>query len=379
MHILLLDQFSEVGGAQLCLEDLLPAFRERGWRVHSAIPGNGPFAARMRSHGVDVQDIRCGPYRSGSKTAADLWNFAFDVVEQSQLLSRLLERFRFDLVYVNGPRLLPAVAVAVGSRVPVVFHAHNLITQKLAARLLGWSLRHCRPALIACSRFVAGPLRPHVVPERLHIIANGTPDFGFHERDFDSTRPLRIGVIGRIEPEKGQLDFLHAAGLLAAEFPQLRFVLCGASPQRMPDYHDEVRNLARALPVDFLGWREDIQTVFRGLDLLVIPSRHEGLPRVMLEAFSAGVPVVAFPAGGVEEAIEDNVTGFLVPEASRQALATRLCRLLRGDPGRLRAVARNARERWEQSYDVALYRRNILELIERLPRTSRVKAKGVNA
>lgn len=68
MNLLLLDQFSEMGGAQRCLLDLIPAFRERGWRISAAMPGGGPMFERMASMDVSVTRLPCRPYSSGSKT-----------------------------------------------------------------------------------------------------------------------------------------------------------------------------------------------------------------------------------------------------------------------------------------------------------------------
>ncbi|MGH9613178.1 MAG: glycosyltransferase family 4 protein [Bryobacteraceae bacterium] len=362
MNILFLDQYSEIGGAQLCLLDLLPAIDDLGWRAHVAVPGHGPLIKRLRSQGVTVHPITCGPYRSGKKSARDFAKFVLDVPRQARAIARLVKNGRIELVYVNGPRLLPTAALAIGRRVPVLFHAHNYIGQNSATRALGWSIRRSSATVVACSSFVAGPLHSFVPAQRLHVVANGTSDQGFRERRFDATQSCRIGIIGRIVPGKGQADFLRAANLLAHAFPAARFIICGAPLPETLNYFDEVRSMAEGLPVDFLGWRDDIAAVLAELDLLLIPSEQEGLPRVLLEAFSAGVPVVAFPAGGIAEAIDDGVTGFLVPEATPNALSARVLELLK-EPARLCAAAVNARSLWERSYRVEIYRERITRLL----------------
>ena len=218
--------------------------------------------------------------------------------------------------------------------------------------------------VIACCRYVTAPLR--AAEQRLRVIPNGVADCGFHERTFDAAAGLRIGIVARIAPEKGQAEFLRAAALLAPEFPNSRFVICGAPLFGDQRYEEEVRRHARGLPVEFLGWRNDIASVLEQLDLLVIASSEEGLPRVLLEAFSAGVPVVAFPAGGIPEALEDEQTGFLVQPSSAEALAARIRALITGDPTRLREVAHNALRAWERFYDVSHYRRGITNLLAAL-------------
>jgi glycosyltransferase involved in cell wall biosynthesis len=232
-----------------------------------------------------------------------------------------------------------------------------------------WGIRKSSATVIGCCRYVIAGLR--VAEQRLRVIPNGVADCSFRERSFDTTDGFHIGIIGRIAPEKGQTEFLRAAALLAPQFPKARFVICGAPLFGGQRFADEVRRQARGLPVEVLGWRDDIGSVLRQLDLLVIASREEGLPRVLLEAFSAGVPVVSFPAGGIPEALSDGQTGFLVRESSAEALAARLRALMTGDPSRLREVAINARHLWQLRYDVSHYRRAIIDLLVTLSSSSR--------
>ena len=124
MNILFLDQYGDLGGAQACLLDLMPAIRDRGWTAHAAVPGTGPLVERLRSIGVVVHEILGGPYRSGTKRLTDFLRFPFDIARQTSTIRRLLDQTHFDLVYVNGARLLPAASIAVQGRARLVFHAH---------------------------------------------------------------------------------------------------------------------------------------------------------------------------------------------------------------------------------------------------------------
>jgi glycosyltransferase involved in cell wall biosynthesis len=355
MNVLFLDQFSELGGAQRCLLDLLPAIEERGWRASAALPGSGPLVEALRARHVDVHEIPCGPYQSGRKSLPDVVRFMRDLRSQVSVLRSL----NFDLLYVNGPRLLVAAAIALDGRAPVLFHAHSRIPPGLLSSIAGWSIRRMNAAVIACSSSVA----PNVPRDKLSVIANGTPDLGFRERSFNH---WRIGIIGRISPEKGQTEFLRAAAILAPQFPEVRFVICGAPILPAGNYFDTVRELAKGLPVELLGWREDVAPVLAELDLLAIPSTAEGMPRVLLEAFSAGVPVVAFPVGGIPEVIADMETGFLVPEKTSGALAGRMREIMLLGQAPLQTIAANARRAWERLYTVENYRKNVTDLMERL-------------
>jgi glycosyltransferase involved in cell wall biosynthesis len=366
VKILFLDQYSEMGGAQRVLADFLAAVQRRGWGAHVAVPGGGPLVEQLRSRNIDVTVIPCGPYRSGSKGVTDLLRFAPDMLRQSRIIRNLIEQGTFDLVYVNGPRLLPAAAMATPRETPVLFHLHYPILQAFAARLAGWCVQRSGATVVACSSSVVQSLVRHIGPCKLQVIYNGTPDMVFREREFSLDKRWRIGLVGRISPQKGQIEFLEATKLLALEFPSVRFVICGAPLFGADEYFDRVKSLATGLPVEFLGWREDIASVLAGLDLLVMPSKDEGTPLVLLEAFSAGLPVIAYPAGGIGEVISDRDTGFLVPQANSAALAPQIREVLTCDPAILKRVANQARKAWEESYTVARYHDRITDLVEQM-------------
>ena len=366
MNILFLDQFSQMGGAQHGLLDTIEAARARGWRAWAALPPGGPLVNRLQSLDVTVAPVPCGPYRSGTKSLPDLFRFGGDLMRQVRLIMDLKNRIRFDLIYVNGPRLLPAVALAVRGHVPVLFHAHSHVEQALARKLACRSIRRSAAAVVACSHSVMAHFRDYVVPRKQFVIPNGVRELPFRMRDFPHDGKWRIGVIGRISPEKGQAEFVRAAAILNGEFPAARFHICGAPMFGDARYFDDVQRLARGLPIEVLGWREDIAAVLSDLDLVVVPSQLEGMGRVVVEAYAAGVPVIAFPVGGIPEIITDRETGFLVTEKTAQALAGCIREVMRADPADLHRIAASARRVWETRYNTGIYQRRITELIERL-------------
>jgi glycosyltransferase involved in cell wall biosynthesis len=357
VNVLFLDQFSALGGAQRCLLDLLPAVEQRGWKARVAIPSGGPLVEVLRARPIEVDELPCGPYTCGTKSAADLLRFAVDLPRQTAAIAHSIKCA--DLVYVNGPRLLIAAALATRGRVPLVFHAHHRIEQNSARYVEGMALRQSGASVVACCEAVAQPLRDWVPNDRIHVIPNGTSDLGFVDRPFKRRTEWRIGIIGRIAPEKGQTQFLRAAARLVETTSHMRFVVCGGPLFGHHNYYNEVLQLAAGLPVEFLVWQEDVAGVMRDLDILVIPSKQEGMPRILLEALSAGVPVVAFPVGGIPEVIEDRSTGFL----ARGELAATIKEVLESDPQRVRSVVDRARREWERRYTVEKYRERITALM----------------
>lgn len=369
MNILCLDQFGDLGGAQRCLLDAIPAMTARGWGVHLAAPANGQLAERAAGLHVTVDAIRCGPYSSGKKTLVDMARFTAEAPRLAGEIRELAGRHRVDLIYVNGPRLLPAVAIYVaksGRKSPrVMFHSHSLL-DGAPRRLAGRSLLVARAAMVASSRFVATPLLPYSGDRGIRVVYNGVRRIVQAYRRRNGSE-FRIGVIGRISPEKGQADFLRAARLLHRTAPHCRFVICGAPLFSNPAalrYCAALESLAEGLPVEFSGWTEDVEGLLATLDLLVVPSTAvDATPRVILEAFAGGVPVIAFGAGGIPEIVEDGVTGFLVQKRSAKALAAGMRDLI-GSPERLRAAAERARAKAGGEFSMERYRAEMVDAIE---------------
>jgi glycosyltransferase involved in cell wall biosynthesis len=363
MTILFLDQYGDLGGAQRSLIEVAQAATAAGWRAHAGVPAEGPLAEHLRAAGVLVRALASGRYTMGSKTPSDAARFLARLPGQAWRVARLIRESRPDLVYVNGPRLLPAAAWAALGRTPLLFHCHNRLTGGAAA-LAGRSLRSA--SVISASRYTLEPLLPYVPPHRRVVIYNGAPPAA-NAATPPSDSAWRIGVMGRIAPEKGQDVFLRAARILAGDWT-CRFVICGAPMFGDPAgvrYLDELRALAQDLPVEWLGFREDAGAVLAALDLLAVPSlTHEATTRVIPEAYAAAVPVIAFATGGIPEIVSDGETGFLVQERTPEALAARLQAILCSGRAPLRAIAESGYTRWKADLTLDLFQRRMLAAMQ---------------
>jgi glycosyltransferase involved in cell wall biosynthesis len=368
MRLLLLDQFSDPGGAQQVLLELLAAIRERGWKALVGLPGEGEMFQRVRALGFEAERVECGPYTSGRKSATDLARFLKGTPRLARQIEEMASRVEADLIYVNGPRLVPAAGRArLGA--PVLFHAHSYLPPGATRMLTGWCLRGMRAWVLGTCRFVAEPWRRYVAPERLSVVYNGVagPSGAGHRPALSGTGRA-VGCIGRIAPEKGQREFLAAASIIHGAVPDCRFFVYGAALFSAADalrYDAEVRASAAGLPVEFPGWTTDVYGALASLDLLLVPSAaHEATTRVILEAFAAGVPVIAFRAGGIPEVVDHNVDGLLAD--STEEMARMAIELLTGDPARLRSISESARATWRRRFTLEAYHRQVLGLMQKI-------------
>jgi len=153
---------------------------------------------------------------------------------------------------------------------------------------------------------------------------------------------LLAGFIGRLEPQKAPELLIEAIALLHARGVPVHVAIAGDGRLRATLQQRLAATGAQA-SVTWLG-AVDGRRLMTELDLLVMPSRYEGFPYVLLEALQCGVPVVATPVGGVAETLADGLCGAVVPHDDAGALADAIEQLVR-DPARRAAMAAQARRR----------------------------------
>src|SRR6266699_1200709 len=132
-------------------------------------------------------------------------------------------------------------------------------------------------------------------------------------------RPI-VGGVGRLSPEKGVDLFVDACAMLARKGLRFSALIAGDGPQRA-QLAARCGRLGLKSCVRFIGHVYDVEAVYRNLDLLVLPSRSEGLPNAVLEAIRADVPVVATAVGAVPEVVGTSPAARLVTPGSAAALA----------------------------------------------------------
>lgn len=146
--------------------------------------------------------------------------------------------------------------------------------------------------------------------------------------------------MGRPDARKGFDVFVETARRAGESRPGTAWVWVGATERR------------REGSVLCLPWVDDVAPLLRRSSLLLVPSRAEGLPLVLLEAWACGVAVAASAVGGIPEVLEDGVSGLLLPAGEPGAWASAVGPLL-DDRARRAALARGGRERWQAEYSLA--------------------------
>lgn len=136
-----------------------------------------------------------------------------------------------------------------------------------------------------------------------------------------------IVFAGRLDEQKGLDDLVGALPAVLKQVANAHLLLVGDGPRRFA-LHELAAKLGVAERVHFAGWQSEMPPIFAAAELVVLPSRWEGMPNVVLEGMAAGLPVMATRAEGVEELLGDAASEQVVPIGDRHGLADRICHIL---------------------------------------------------
>lgn len=262
-------------------------------------------------------------------------------------LGRLYKKIEPDLVHhvTIRPVLYGSIASRL-YRVPAVVNAlsglgyvftnqgiKNRALRAVVSRLLKIGLSHPNQLLILQNdddrqKFIRRGL---VRPEQIRIIrGSGVDSEQFYPQNDQKREEVQVAFVGRLLWDKGIGEFVDAASKLIERGVKAKFHIYGSqyknNPESVPD--DVLDKWKSDGFVTFHGHREKIEEQLSQIDIVCLPSYREGLPKALLEAASAGLPIVTTDTPGCREVVDDGVNGFLVPPQNTTLLAERLRELI---------------------------------------------------
>ncbi|ETX01853.1 MAG: hypothetical protein ETSY1_05850 [Candidatus Entotheonella factor] len=261
-------------------------------------------------------------------------------------LQHIVQQFQPHIVHCHLFRAtLVGAPIAWAMRVPVIVETYHgreawrqgqsLKGQFVIDRLVAGCVNHIIAVSEAAARFLIEHKR--IPAHKITVIPNG--------RDLRAFQPGRragsairkrfqipasapvLGVVGRLEPQKGHQYLLQALPQICASFPDARLLLVGEG-----SLHSALQNQAKDLGlhdnVIFAQFQSDIPAFLDAMDIVVLPSLHEGLSLTAIEASAMAKPIVATDVDGTPEVVRDGTTGVLVPPAAPDDLAHAVLTLL---------------------------------------------------
>ncbi|GAA2349376.1 glycosyltransferase family 4 protein [Streptomyces kunmingensis] len=334
------------GGVARVVADLVRGQLAAGMHVSVACPASGSLPRLLASTGCEVLEWEAS--RSPGK----------GVIQEGRRLAGVVARTRPDLIHAHSAKAGLITRLVVRGRVPTVFQPHAWSFEAVrgvpARMALNWERLGARWAsrLVCVSRAEQRTGRSRGIEAEWRLVPNGVDLERFHPAAPPDTEPHGSGdgplvvCVGRLCRQKGQDLLVRAWKDVLRELPRARLVLVGDGP--------EAERLKAAAPrtVSFAGPVDDPVPWYRAADLVVMPSRWEGMALAPLEAMACGSPVLVTDVAGARESLPPPLArACVVPPEDTAALARALVRLLRDTEG-LGALGRAAYRHVHAHHDV---------------------------
>jgi glycosyltransferase involved in cell wall biosynthesis len=333
----------------------------RGVATLVACRAGGALEARARAEGLGVRAL---PFRG------DLWPPAI------WALWRLIRRERPVALLLHDPHAVSAGLLAARLAGGV---------ECVAVRRVDFPLRSffSRRKYAACGRVIVvsraiGKVveRAGITPENLRLVYEGVPDRtplpggreALAQLGVPRTAPV-VGNVAALTAHKDHATLVEAMALLRSRVPEARLVIAGEGELR-PALERQVRERALADRVLFAGFRRDLDRLLPACSVFCLSSHLEGLGTSLLDAMAFALPVVATAAGGIPEAVQDGVTGRIVPARDPAALALALASVLE-DEGRRRELGAAGRRRFLERFTADRMVEDTLRVLQEPPATGR--------
>jgi glycosyltransferase involved in cell wall biosynthesis len=328
IKILYAHGIQDIGGAETDLIAMIKGLDRERFHPSVACPPNGAFIERLRKIPVPVFPALFPSWRK----VKDIWRIPIAVVSWVAIL----KRGKFDLVHINDYWWTPIVWLACRiRRIPCLVHIRQQIEPR---RVKQYWLEKPNGVLAISQEIRHVAIEGGMDPDRIQVVYSGL-DFSskaeqvnrglIRQRYGLPSGQLLIGAVANLFPRKGYEYLLEALADVRKIVPHVHCIIVGEGDE---EYYEKLMNLVRAKDlnevVTFAGFQPNVLEYMADFDVVVLPSILEGFGIVLLEGMAMGKPVVASRVGGIPEAVEDGVTGILVPPAHSRKLAEALVILL---------------------------------------------------
>lgn len=333
-----------IGGAHIHVLDMSSALISAGHDVLVLVGGSGPYTEALSERGV--------PYRSIGVLGRDVG--AVSDIHALHELRRELKMFKPDLVSAHSSKAGVLGRIAARSlRMPVLFTAHGwafaegvddrrrtayAAVERVMANFASAIVCVSAADLLLAESFDVGRSRNR------HLVRNGVRDIAVRWHADPKQQPMRAVMVARLD---GQKDHSTLFAALAQLREPIAVTLIGDGPLES-SLKAQCRDLGLH-NVSFLGRRPDVHRVLADAQLFLLASKWEGLPRSIIEAMRARLPVIASDVGGVRELVTHGETGLLVGRSDSKALAQAIERL-HADPVLRHAMGSAGRTRYEEGF-----------------------------
>lgn len=349
-RITFIDSIRSWGGAEVWVLETVAALRDRGIEADIVAQPGSELLVRAGRAGIPCAPI---PIR-------------FDAAPWT--LAKLYRHFRrrgTTAIWANMTKDLKAASVAGHlAGIPIIFGSRESDFPMKSKFYYKWYFNRLSTGLLVNSEATRRTVLesgPWLDPAKVHLLYKGIDTDRFKPADTIPPAPV-VGFVGQLIPRKGLTDLMAAWQLIdAADRPDRPVLRIAGEGSLGNDILAWRRNLIRPENVELMGFVEDVESFYRNLTLLVMPSLAEGFGLAAAEASSCGVPVIATDTSSLPEIVGHLDTGLLVPPREPDSLAASIKRLL-DEPDLGRRLGKAGREKIRTRFTRTRTLRQLLEL-----------------
>ncbi|MBL4771145.1 MAG: glycosyltransferase [Planctomycetes bacterium] len=377
-RILFLHPSSDLYGADRTLLDLVSSLPGQGFEVCVALPCEGPLSEALRQLSIQVRVGPLGVVAMGDLSPLGLVRLAFAIPAGAMFVRKLARTFRPDIIHTNTMIVLGGALGARLARAKHLWHIHEIPTSPSWLAGFGARLFHFLADQVVWNSEATGHAflrHHHGLIRKATVIHNGIDANRLQPMPSRTTARELLGwpanapialVIGRINSWKGQSLAVDSLALLSESHPNLHLAFVGSHPEGQERYEKELRaHAVRSGVEDRILWHKfspQVAQFYAAADFLVLPStRPEPFGLVVLEAFAAGLPVIASAHGGPMEIVRPGKDGLLFEPGSAQALAASMAELLECAEVR-KVMGQQARDRQRTHFSLRAYQERFKQL-----------------
>lgn len=380
-NILYLHAGAEMYGADKILLETIEGINKKKYRPIVVLPTEGILVEKLKSLGVETFVIDYPILRRKFFNVRGILEYLVKYRKKCREIVALLDSENIDIIHVNTTAVLEGILLRRKLKAKLLWHVHEII---LRPRVVHFTI--CFLMGFFSDRIVAvsEAVQRHILDTRVindskvDVVYNAVEDNNVSESEYDylykefhlSKEAHCVGMIGRINAWKGQKDFVDAlVPILENHKDTFAFIIGGVfdgEEWRVNDLKEYINKTSVANRFILSDFRNDTEYLFKFFDIFVMPSiRPDPFPTVVLEAMSAGKPIVGYNHGGVTEMVRQSVNGFLSKPKCPQGITESIEKLL-DDKSILEDFGQQSQRMQRELFSIKKFNERFDELYESL-------------
>ncbi len=377
-NILLVSHSGDLSGAGSVLFNIVQGIDRKKFIPEILLPGDGPLTIRCKD--LNIRTFNCSLTRwvasyKRLRHFRFIFNFSGFPVRLWKLVW-LIKREKIDLVHTNTITVIDGAIAARLCGIPHIWHIHEILPDTLNLTtyfplrfiyFLVFKLSHTVVTVSHAAKKSIMDIFPvsnikviHNGIQLQHVARNEQYETKFSQEFNLPENAITAAIIGSVLPIKGHEDLIEALCKVKDRSGDIHLFIIGKPMDQKYVQRLKIRINDSGLSsrVHFLGHREDVQQILQAIDIVVIPSWVESFSLVALEAMMYTKPIIATRSGGIEEIVEDEVSGFLVNKRDVNAIAERLL-ILASDERKRLLMGQQGRKRLEEYFSLPMFIHNM--------------------